>query len=445
VNLHRAIQRIKEKTEKGGNTYGLFIDFANAYNTVPHELLFQKLRRSKCLDESEINYLEALYTHYRIQIGKRMIRFNKGVAQGSILSPALFNIFIEDLVESLANELKISTEDILLYADDILILCQSQEQVAKCVQIIENWSYLNGMELNKNKSGILVFAPRRSKKIPLMKLETVKDTEGKILESNWVPSIKDICGVPIVTKYKYLGTYFDSKLTMNCQIECIERKSNFLFTRLYPYLSNATADARKDMWRTMVLPLFNALLVLLYFEKAKTNSWRVLRLLIGTFKRFLMIPKNTSTSLVYEMIGMDIPELVAINAVNSEEKWEARKERRKPDLVSKTETPNYLRGIPNDWCLILKQQFSICPVCKENIRNEYHLSTIHNIDIHNYNDIWTDIKNYHNKTVEIQKKKKGSLEKVKRSLYLDYWGPRLKAYKEDTAYKFNLLYFRNRT
>jgi len=120
------------------------------------------------------------------------------------------------------------------------------------------------MELNKNKSGVLVFALRKAKqkKIPLLKLETEKDVYGNVLDSIWVPTIKDICGVPIVTKYKYLGTYLDSKLTMNFQIECIERKSNFLFARLYPYLSYATADARKDMWRTMVLPLFNALLVL---------------------------------------------------------------------------------------------------------------------------------------------------------------------------------------
>jgi endonuclease/exonuclease/phosphatase family metal-dependent hydrolase len=442
VNLYRAIQRIKNKTENGGNTYGLFIDFANAYNTVPHELLFQKLRRCKCLDNSEIDYLEALYTHYRIQIGKKMIKYNKGVAQGSLLSPALFNIFIEDLVESIATELKISIEDILLYADDILILCQSQEQIIKCIQIIERWSYTNGMELNKNKSGILVFAPRRAKKIPLMKLEVEKDIDGNVIESKWTTTVTNICGVPIVTKYKYLGTYIDSKLTMNFQFECIERKSNFLYTRLYPYLSHATADARKDMWRTMVLPLFNALLILLHFEEAKTNSWRVLRLLIGTFKKFLMIPRNTSTSLVSEMIGIDIPELVARNVVNSEEKWEARKERRQPDLIPKPETPNYLRGIPNEWCQILKQQFSRCQICKNNIQNEDHISAVHNVSIYGCNEIWAGIKKYHDKTVEIQKKKKGSIEKVKRTKYLEYWGPRLKAMIEDTAYKINLIYTR---
>jgi hypothetical protein len=70
-----------------------------------------------------------------------MIRYNKGVAQGSILSPALFNIFIEDLVESLARELEMDIEDILLYVDDILILCQTQEQITKCIQIVGKWSY----------------------------------------------------------------------------------------------------------------------------------------------------------------------------------------------------------------------------------------------------------------------------------------------------------------
>ena len=157
-----------------------------------------------------------------------------------------------------------------------------------------------------------------------------------------------------------------------------------------------------------------------------------------------MIPKNTSTELVYEMIGIDIPELVAINAINSEEKWEARKDRRRPELIPKTERPNYLRGIPNDWCQILKQQFSICPICKNNIRSEFHMSAAHNIDLHSCKEIWTNIKIYHDKAVQKQKEKKGSLEKVKRTKFLNYWGPRLKALKEDTAYKFNLIYSTHR-
>ena len=46
VNLLRAICVTKISTEENNRCrFGLFIDFANAYNTVPHTLLFQKLRQ----------------------------------------------------------------------------------------------------------------------------------------------------------------------------------------------------------------------------------------------------------------------------------------------------------------------------------------------------------------------------------------------------------------
>ena len=77
------------------------------------------------MSDDEIDYLEALYAQYMIQIGDKKIKYNRGVAQGSILSPALFDIYIEDLAEEIALKTGLSFEDILFYADDILILCQS--------------------------------------------------------------------------------------------------------------------------------------------------------------------------------------------------------------------------------------------------------------------------------------------------------------------------------
>ena len=178
----------------------------------------------------------------------------------------------------------------------------------------------NGMELNKKKYGVLVFASRRAKKILFMKVVKKKNKNGKGVSREWVLSKGSyIQGIPVVAKYKYLGTFLDPKLTMKAQNQHIETKSNFLFTKLYPYLANATAEGRKDMWRTMVLPLFNTVLALIYFEKSKTNTYKTLRVLIGTFKKFMMIPVNTCTELVGEMIGTDIEELVRTNALDSEE------------------------------------------------------------------------------------------------------------------------------
>ena len=70
-----------------------------------------------------------MYARYRLRIGKARIKSNKGVAQGSVISPALFNIFIEDLSEELKLKAGVSFEDLWYYADDLLALWTSKEQV----------------------------------------------------------------------------------------------------------------------------------------------------------------------------------------------------------------------------------------------------------------------------------------------------------------------------
>ena len=166
VNLHRALKRITNRTKNNQPCYGLFIDFSNAYNSVPHTLLFRKLRTKGIFTEEEIQFLEALYSRYTIKLGKEYIRSNKGVAQGSIISPALFNIFVEDLAETLQKETGIPLDDLLFYADDLLTLSSNQNQLKKCIQIIEEWSNANGMSLNKKKSAIVTFSGRRKRNIP---------------------------------------------------------------------------------------------------------------------------------------------------------------------------------------------------------------------------------------------------------------------------------------
>ena len=68
------------------------------------------------------------------------------------------------------------------------------------------------------------------------------------------------------------------------------------------------------------------------------------------------------------------------------------------------------------------------------------MSTVHNIDILDCKEIWKCIKEYHDGMVRRQKKKKNSIMKVKRTVYLDYWKPKLKVFKEDTNTKFEALY-----
>ena len=189
--------------------------------------------------------------------------------------------------------LEMNREDILLYADDILLLCETTQQTQEGIQIVEKWSIDNGMSLNKKKSGIVVFASRQSKKIPFMEFKK-NDKQRK----EWIPLKEEIYGVPIVSKYKYLGTLLDNKLTMKTQMNFIKNKADIMFPKIYPYIINATADGRRDIWVTMIRPLFNALMMLLHFEKATNQQEEAIRLWYYTFKLYLLLPKKNKSRII---------------------------------------------------------------------------------------------------------------------------------------------------
>ena len=396
VNLQRAVKRIQLRTngERKQFCYGLFIDYANAYNLVPHKLLFEKLRAKKVMLEEEINFLEQIYARIKIRIGKHTIHPNRGVAQGSILSPALFNIFIEDLSTELQQKAQISLEDLMFYADDLLALCSSQAQLRKAIEIIKNWSKENGMVLNAKKSGIVVFANYLSQKIPFMKPDKQERKQGEPLI--WIPSTKEFDGIPICTKYKYLGTWLDNKLSVQPQIDHIKKKSGHILTRLYPYLRNASAEGRRDMWTTMIKPLFGALFPLLGVAQTKRALNQCLVLWKSTFKSMMLLPRRTPSILVSWMIGKELMEICNEYEKSSSIKWTARKLFKSFLSVSSFNRSNLVQGVPNTWCDIIKKQLSPCKLClskgiKNKILSSDHLYLAHGVAIPSLRKIFNGV------------------------------------------------------
>ena len=96
TNIFRAMDRIKERTDQKKSIFALFIDFKSAYNHVRHDLLFKRLQH--VLTDDEIEFQKAIYDKIVIQSGKSLFRPNLGVAQGSIISPALFDIYTEPML-----------------------------------------------------------------------------------------------------------------------------------------------------------------------------------------------------------------------------------------------------------------------------------------------------------------------------------------------------------
>ena len=68
------------------------------------------------------------------------------------MSPYLFNVYINDLIEKLS---KLRCIKVFAYADDIAITSEGKHNLEKAIDTIDTWCINNKMKLNKNKSQVL--------------------------------------------------------------------------------------------------------------------------------------------------------------------------------------------------------------------------------------------------------------------------------------------------
>ena len=145
------------------------------------------------------------------------------------------------------------------------------------------------------------------------------------------------------------------------------------------------------MWQTLVQLLFTATFILQSYQTSHTQKENLLRLWRTTFKQFMIIPKRTSSKLVDEMINKNFSELALMTKDNSLALWECRRNYKYPEKRIKNEKkPNPLKGVPNTWCQILKEQYKICSICyKEGqLATAWHLKYTHGIFTENPWIIW---------------------------------------------------------
>ena len=116
--------------------YVCFVDLQKAFDSVNRKALMYKLQ--KCVDKGPfLNIIKDMYSDVRFSIklergGIPAFSTSAGVKQGCSLSPTLFSLYLNDLVNefddkcqpALLGEKKISC---LLYADDLVLISESPD------------------------------------------------------------------------------------------------------------------------------------------------------------------------------------------------------------------------------------------------------------------------------------------------------------------------------
>ena len=109
-------------------------------------------------------------------------QIGKGIRQGCILSPCLFNLYAEYIMRNAGLDetqagIKIAGRNInhFRYADDTILMAESEEQLKSLLMKVKEESEKVGLKLNIRKTKIMVSSPITSWKIDRETVETVSD------------------------------------------------------------------------------------------------------------------------------------------------------------------------------------------------------------------------------------------------------------------------------
>ena len=143
-----------------------FIDFKKAFDRVWHEGLWHVLRGYN-IDSTIVGVIEELYKHSNSavllnnQIGS-FFQTTVGVRQGCLLSPVLFNIFLERIMQEALEEhttsISIGGRPVcnLRFADDIDLMGGTNNELQDLTNKLANRANAYGMEISAEKSKIMV-------------------------------------------------------------------------------------------------------------------------------------------------------------------------------------------------------------------------------------------------------------------------------------------------
>ena len=177
---HSKNKRVSEKT------YFCFTDYAKAFDSVDHSKLSKILQELGIPDQLTC-LLRNLYAGQEATVRTGhgttdWFQIGKGVCQGCILSPCLFNLYAEYIMRNAGLDeaqagIKIARKNIsnVIYADDTTLMAESEEKLKSLLMKVKEESEKEGLKLNIQKTKIMASGPATSWEIDEETMETGAD------------------------------------------------------------------------------------------------------------------------------------------------------------------------------------------------------------------------------------------------------------------------------
>ena len=167
ANIHWTIEKAREFQK---NIYFCFIDYAKAFDCVDHNKLWKILKEMRIPDYLTC-LLRNLYAGQEATVRgghgtTDWFQIGKGICQGCILSPCLFNFYADYIMRNAGLEqaqagIKIAGRNInnLRYADDTTLMAESEVELKSLLMKVKEESEKVGLKLNIQKTKIMASVP----------------------------------------------------------------------------------------------------------------------------------------------------------------------------------------------------------------------------------------------------------------------------------------------
>ena len=201
---------------------------------------------------------------------------SNGVRQGSILSPHLFKVYVDDL-SIILNSLKIGCAitnliiNHLMYADDIVLISPSTGGLKTLIEHCQQFGHTNDIKFNSTKSAILPFLPEDKKKYKTPPIHMNNEV------------------IPVVEDFKYLGHILSNNKNDDLDIERQRKKIYAQGNSILRKFHMCSIEVKVELFKTYCTPLYTAHLWTNYSNQALKNFYiayhNVMKLFIGLPKR----------------------------------------------------------------------------------------------------------------------------------------------------------------
>ena len=224
----------------------VLVDFTRAFDNVWRSALIQKMLEKevpRCITQ----WVKAFLADRRAKVNfngvvSKSKAFKAGVPQGAVISPTLFSIFIDDILDDVQTDQRIHAS---MYADDLAIWCQSndiraaEESMQKAINKLQTWAERWKMTISKDKTEVTFFStdPHEARYHPKIFLGTDE------VKFNPTPTL--------------LGVVLDRLLTFRTHVNNIKGKLDKRL-RILSALKGTSWGAAKDakiVYRSYVRPV----------------------------------------------------------------------------------------------------------------------------------------------------------------------------------------------